>query len=232
MLREAISCLLDFSILNLKACLNDQNRTYLSWKSKNALRYINIDADYLEHSKRMEQTSMPLRTHVALHPLLHYFNILLNLVTSLVAFFILIFACKSVQSKRAVIWMYVCVFCFLCNIDSHSNRDFSLYLSILLCAVLFRLEKEETVSVSSLCDCGRYDVCWTTLFSILYITVLAIEFSWMVIGSVFYKYVAEVNLTWFHIFALTYLICCWLEIVFLPTTFLCRILFSLHSSQF
>lgn len=184
-----------------------------------------------KHSERMEQTSMPLRTHVALHPLLHYFNILLNLTTSLVTFFILVFACKSVQTKRAVIWMYVRLLCSLYHIDSHCNRDCSLCVSVLLCAVLFRLEKEKTVFLATIGNCRRYDVCWTTMFSILYITVLAIEFSWMVIGSVFYKYVAEVELTWFHIFALTYLICCWLEIVFLPTTFLCRTLFSLHSSQ-
>ena len=77
-------------------------------------------------------------------------------------------------------------------------------------------------------------MCWTTLFSILYITVLAVEFSWMIIGSVFYKYVTEVHLVWFHVFALTYLICCWVEIVFLPTTFLCRTVASLsihHSAD-
>ena len=67
---------------------------------------------------------------------------------------------------------------------------------------------------------------WTTLFSILYITILAVEFSWMIIGTVFFKYVSEVQLSWFSIFALTYMICSWVEIVFLPTLFLCRMSIS------
>lgn len=118
-----------------------------------------------------------------------------------------------------------------CNIDSGCNWHYSLYFAIFLCTVLFRLEEEKTVAVPCFCNICRYDVCWTTMFSILYITVLAVEFAWMIIGSVFYSYVSEVPLAWFHIFALTYLICGWVEIVFLPTTFLCRTLFSLHSFQ-
>ena len=55
----------------------------------------------------------------------------------------------------------------------------------------------------------------------MYIFLLAIEFSWMVIGTIFInRYAEEVSLTNFYMVAWIYLILGWLEILFLPSLFL------------
>lgn len=61
----------------------------------------------------------------------------------------------------------------------------------------------------------------TTFYSIIYIFLLGIEFSWVVIGSVFFtKYIGDVTLPSFHILSLVYIIISWVELAFLPTLFL------------
>ena len=67
----------------------------------------------------------------------------------------------------------------------------------------------------------RHGISYTTLLSIVYIFLLAIEFSWMVIGTIFInRYAEEVSLVNFYMVAWIYLILCWLEILFLPALFL------------
>lgn len=67
----------------------------------------------------------------------------------------------------------------------------------------------------------RYGRCCTTFFSIVYIMVISVEFAWVAMGSVFYhKYIPEVHLRNFPLICLTYVICSWVEIVFLPSLFL------------
>ena len=62
---------------------------------------------------------------------------------------------------------------------------------------------------------------YTTLFSILYIFCLAVDFSWMIIGAVFSKrYTSEVVLKNFFMITWVYMIIGWLQLLLLPALFL------------
>ena len=70
---------------------------------------------------------------------------------------------------------------------------------------------------------SSYGSGYTTCYSIIYITVLSVEFSWVVIGSVFYsKYVPDVPLRNFPLVILIYIICSWVGLAFLPALVLVR----------
>lgn len=55
----------------------------------------------------MASTVPPLRTHVPLHPILYFFNIVLNFLVSFVYFLILWFYCHFNIEKRAILWIFV-----------------------------------------------------------------------------------------------------------------------------
>ena len=79
----------------------------------------------------------------------------------------------------------------------------------------------ETTGTPFILHLNRHGISYTTLLSIIYIFLLAIEFSWMVIGTIFInRYAEEVTLANFYMVAWIYLILGWLEILFLPALFL------------
>lgn len=87
----------------------------------------------------------------------------------------------------------------------------------------FFLKKKTRRSQSSLLFTSSYGSGYTTCYSIIYITILSVEFSWVVIGSVFYsKYVPDVPLRNFPLVILIYIICSWVGLAFLPALFLVR----------
>lgn len=55
----------------------------------------------------MADTVPPLRTHVPLHPILYFFNIVLNLLMSVVYLLILLFYCHFDIHKRSILWIFV-----------------------------------------------------------------------------------------------------------------------------
>lgn len=87
----------------------------------------------------------------------------------------------------------------------------------------FFLWKKKKQSSFPLLFTSSYGNGYLIFYSIIYITILSVEFAWVLIGSIFYsKYVPAVSLPSFPLVILTYIICSWVELIFLPSLFLFR----------